>query len=148
MRTKVYDYVKEFKKKYPLSIMWRLKANSKVVDRFVNPDEKVIYAFAAQKSRGSLDIFSTAVIALTDKRIIIGRKRLLFGYFIDSITPDMFNDLKVLANIIWGKVYIDTAKEFVTLSNIDKSALDEIETAISAYMLEKKKLYPEKKNNK
>ncbi len=148
MRTKVYDYVKEFKKKYPLSIMWRLKANSKVVDRFVNPDEKVIYAFAAQKSRGSLDIFSTAVIALTDKRIIIGRKRLLFGYFIDSITPDMFNDLKVLANIIWGKVYIDTAKEFVTLSNIDKGALDEIETAISAYMLEKKKLYPNRNQDK
>ena len=71
----VYDYVKEFKHKYPMSIAWRIKANSKVVDKFVNPDEKVIYAFAAQKCHSSLDIFSTAVIALTDKRIIIGRKR-------------------------------------------------------------------------
>ncbi len=144
----VYELVKQFKKKHPLTIAWRLKANSKVVNKFVNPDEEVIYAFTAQKSKSSFDIFTTAVIALTDKRIIIGRKRLLFGYFVDSITPDMFNDLKVLASLIWGKVYIDTAKEFVTLSNIDKSALDEIETAISAYMLEKKKLYPEKKNNK
>ncbi len=139
---KVYDYVKEFKRNYPMTIAWRLKANSKVVDKFVNPDEKVMYAFVAQKSKSSFDVFSTAVIALTDKRIIIGRKRALFGYFVDSITPDMFNDLKVLASLIWGKVYIDTAKEFVTLSNIDKRSLDEIETNISSYMLEKKKLYP------
>lgn len=136
-----YSLVHEFKRKYPMTIAWRLSANSKIVDKYINPDEKLLYAFPAQKSRGSLDIFSTAIIALTDKRIIIGRKRVVFGYFVDSITPDMFNDLKVLSNMIWGKIYIDTAKEFVTLSNIDKRALDEIETAISSYMLEKKKLY-------
>ena len=137
----VYKKVREFKNKYPMTIAWRLKANSKVVEKHINPDEKVLYAFAAQKSHGSLDIFSTAVVVLTDKRILVGRKRLLFGYFLDGITPAMFNDLKVSASMFWGKIFIDTAKELITLSNIDKAALDEIETNISSYMLEKKKLY-------
>ena len=140
----VYKKVKEFKSKYPMTIAWRLKANSKIVEKYMNPDEHVIYAFAAQKSSSSLDVFSTAVVTLTNKRILIGRKRAVFGYFLDSITPDMFNDLKVLSSMIWGKIYIDTVKEFVTLSNLDKRALDEIETAISSYMMEAKKLYPSK----
>ena len=63
------------------------------------------------------------------------------GYFLDSITPDMFNDLKILSGIIWGKVYIDYVKEFVTLSNISKNALSEIETKISSFMMEQKKKY-------
>lgn len=138
----VYKRVKEFKKKHPMTVAWRLKANSKVVEKHINPDEEVLYAFAAQKSDSSLDVFSTAVVALTNKRILIGRKRAVFGYFLDSITPDMFNDLKVMSSMIWGKIYIDTVKEFITLSNIDKGALDEIETEISTYMMEAKKLYP------
>lgn len=144
--SEVYKRVKEFKQKYPMTVAWRLKLNSKVIERHLNPDEYVTYAFVAQKSASSLDVFSTAVVALTNKRILIGRKRLVFGYFLNSITPDMFNDLKVMSSMIWGKIYIDTVKEFITLSNIDKGALDEIETAITSYMMEAKKLYP--KNEK
>lgn len=144
----IYKRVKEFKKKYPMTVAWRLKANARVIEKHINPDEKVLYAFTAQKSHSSLDIFSTAVVVLTDKRILIGRKRLVFGYFLDGVTPDMFNDLKVMASLIWGKITIDTAKELITLSNIDKEALDEIETNISSYMLEKKKLYVEQKDKK
>ena len=65
----VYKRVKEFKEKFPMTVSWRLKQNSKVVERHLNPDEYIIYAFAAQKSVSSLDVFSTAVIALTNKRI-------------------------------------------------------------------------------
>ena len=113
----------------------------------MNPDEHVIYDFATQKSKSSLDIFSTAIVVLTNKRILIGRKRVVFGYFLDTVTPDMFNDLKVVSNILWGKVFVDTVKEFIVLSNIDKNALDEIETNISSYMLEEKKLYPNHQEN-
>ncbi len=143
----VYEKVKEFKTKYPMTVAWRLKANSKVVQKHMNPDEHVIYAFAAQKSKSSLDIFSTAIVVLTNKRILIGRKRVVFGYFLDTVTPDMFNDLKVMSNILWGKVFVDTVKELIILSNIDKNALDEIETNISSYMLEEKKLYPNRQEN-
>lgn len=137
----VYSLVKEFKKKYPMTVAHRLKQNSKIVEMHINPDEKVLYAFAAQKNNNPLDIVSTCVVALTDKRLLIGRNRVVVGYFLDSITPDLFNDLKVLSGVIWGKIHIDTAKEFVTLSNIDKKALPEIETAISSFMMEAKKNY-------
>ena len=134
----VYEQVLEFKRKYGMSVTWRLKSNAKVVEKHLNPDEKVLYVFAAQKNNNLFDIFSTAVIALTDKRLLLGRKRVVFGYFLDSITPDMFNDLKVLSGIIWGKIHIDTINEFVTLSNIDKAALPEIETMITSYMMKEK----------
>ena len=63
----------------------------------------------------------------------------MWGYFFTSITPDMFNDLKVETKLVWGKVYIDTIKEFVTLSNISKKALPEIETKITDFMIHEKK---------
>ena len=72
---------------------------------------------------------------LTNKRILIGRKRLFFGYFLTSVTPEMFNDFKVSNLIIWGKVYIDTVKEFITISDLQKKSLVEVETNFSEYVL-------------
>lgn len=135
----VYEQALEFKNKYGMTVAWRLKKNSSVIEKHLNSDEKVLYVFAAQKNNNPFDIISTAVVALTDKRLLIGRKRVLFGYFLDSITPDLYNDLKVLSGIIWGKIHIDTLNEYVTLSNISKSALPEIETKISSYMMDEKR---------
>jgi len=135
----VYQEAKKFKRKYPMTVAWRLRRNSKIIDKHLNPDEVVSYVFAAQKNNNPFDIVSTAVIAISNKRILIGRKRVIFGYFFDSITPDLFNDLKVLSGVIWGKVHIDTVKEYITLSNISKSALDEIETKITTFMMEEKR---------
>lgn len=143
MQTSIYDMVAEFKKKYPLTIGWRYKKNASVIEKHLNEGEYVQYAFIAQKNNNPLNILSSAVVALTNKRIIVGRKRVVIGYFLDSITPDMFNDLKVVGGLIWGKVYIDTIKEFITLSNISNDALAEIETKISSYMMEQKRLYSE-----
>ena len=144
MNNQVYKKVLEFKHRHPGTVAWRLRQNSSVVEWHLNPDEEVLYAFAAQKNDSSFDIFGTAVIAITNKRILIGRKRVVIGYFLNSITPDMFNDLKVHGGLIWGRIYIDTVKEFVTLSNISLSALDEIETNITEYMMEEKKKYKDK----
>lgn len=134
----VYEQAIKFKKKYPGTVAWRIKKHSKIVAKHLNPDEKLLYVFVAQKNDNPLDFFSTYVLALTDKRLLLGRKRLVFGYFLDSITPEMFNDLKVLASLVWGKIYIDTINEFVTLSNISKKALPEIETMITSYMMKEK----------
>lgn len=65
----------------------------------------------------------------------------MFGYFLTSITPDMFNDLKVVTRIFWGTVIIDTIKELVHISNISKKALPEIETNVTEYIMEEKKKY-------
>lgn len=137
----VYEKVKEFKDKYPMTVAWRLKKHCKIVDLHLNPDEEIVYAFAAQKNDNPFDIITSSVIALTNKRIVIAQKRMVFGYFFKSITPDMFNDLTVKMGLVWGKVYIDTVKEYVCLSNIQREALPEIETAITAYMMEEKKKY-------
>ncbi|MBQ6497649.1 MAG: PH domain-containing protein [Bacilli bacterium] len=137
----VYKRVRAFKRKYPLTVGWRLRQNSSVIDKHLNPGEKVLYAFIAQKNDNPVQFFESGVVALTNKRILIGRKRVIFGYFLDSITPDMFNDLKVKGGIIWGKVHIDTVKELITLSNIDITALPELETAVSSYMIQIKKKY-------
>lgn len=141
----VYRKALKFKRKYPLTIGWRLRLNSEIVERHLNPGERALYVFVAQKNDNPFNILGTAVVALTNKRILIGRKRVVIGYFLDSITPDMFNDLKVSGGIIWGKVYIDTIKEFVTLSNISNNALTEIETKVTAYMMRKKKISKLKK---
>lgn len=137
----VYELAANFKKKYPLTVGWRIKKNARIIEKHLNPGETVSYAFVAQKNENSYNIIGSAVIALTNERILIGRDRVVVGYFLDSITPDLFNDLKVSSGILWGKIYIDTVKEFVTLSNISKSALSEIETKISSFMINEKKKY-------
>lgn len=141
MASIVYEKVRQFKDKYPMTVAWRLKSHCKVIDMHLNPDEEVQYAFTAQKNDNPFDIITTAVIVLTNKRILIGQKRLLFGYFYTAVTPDMFNDLSLKMGIIWGKVYIDTIKEVIKLSNLQREALPEIETAITEYMMREKQKY-------
>lgn len=141
MASIVYEKVRQFKDKYPMTVAWRLKSHCKVIDMHLNPDEEVQYAFTAQKNDNPFDIITTAVVVLTNKRILIGQKRLLFGYFYTAVTPDMFNDLSLKMGIIWGKVYIDTIKEVIKLSNLQREALPEIETAITEYMMREKQKY-------
>lgn len=138
---KVYEKLLEFKKKYPMTISWRLKKHAKIIEHHLNPGEEVKYAFAAQKNNNPLDIITTYAVVLTNKRILLASKRILFGYFFTAITPDMFNDLTVKMGIVWGKVSIDTVKEEVILSNIQRDALDEIETNVTEYMMEEKQKY-------
>lgn len=137
----------EFKKKYPSTIAWRIRKNAKVISKHINPDEKVKYVFVGQKGPYFYDMITTNVVVLTDKRLLIGTKRVLFGYFYTSITPDLFNDLKIRAGIFWGKVIIDTVGELVIFSNISKNALDEIETNITENMMREKKKYENKGAN-
>ena len=136
-----YEKLKEFKRKYPSTVAWRLKKHAHIIDIHLNKGEEILYAFAAQKNDNMFDVVSTHAVVLTNKRLILGTKRLLFGYFFTSITPDMFNDLTIKTNIIWGKVIIDTIKEKIILSNIDPNALPEIEENVSNVMMEEKKKY-------
>lgn len=137
----VYEQLKNFKNKYPMTVAWRLKQHAKIIEKHLNPGEEIQYAFVAQKNDNPLDIITTFAVVLTNKRILLGEKRLLFGYFFTAITPDMFNDLQIKMGIIWGKVCIDTVKEVVTLSNIQREALPEIETRITEYMMAEKQKY-------
>ncbi len=147
-----YKLVRKFKNKYPLTIAWRLRQHSEVIQEHMNPGEKILYVFAGQKNDSPLDIVNTNIVALTDKRIMVATKRLVFGYFFKSITPDMYNDLTVNKGMRFGTVVIDTIKEVIKITNIDPAALNEIETNITEIMLKQKKELArrerEKKNEK
>lgn len=139
---KVYDQVCMFKAKYPGTITWwRLRKHSKVVESHMNPGEEPIYSFAGQKNNDVFDVFSTCVVCVTNQRILIGQDHILTGYTLTSITPDLFNDLKAYSGILFGKITIDTVKEEVVLTNLDKKCLPEIETAVTSQMMEEKKKY-------
>jgi hypothetical protein len=137
----VYDSLVKFQKKNPGSVAWRVKKHCEVIEKHLNPGEEVVFTFAGQKNDAFYDVFRTSVVVLTNKRILIGRKRLLWGYFLSSITPDLYNDLLVYQGLIWGKIVIDTVKEEVTISNLSKKGLADIETNITEMMMREKMKY-------
>ena len=143
-----YIFMKEFIKKFPMTVAWRIKSHCKIVDKHLNPNEEILYMFAGQKNDNSINIFNTYVVVFTNKRIIVCTKRVLFGYFFKTITPDMYNDLTVYRGLIWGRIVLDTVKEIVTITNIDVHALDDIETNITDIMLMHKKNYGIVRNSK
>lgn len=142
-----YTKLIEFKNKYSGGIAWRLKKHAQVIDDYLNPKEEVIYAFCGQKNEKFTEFFNTFAIVLTNKRLLLGHKRLLWGSFLYSITPDLYNDMEVYKGLLWGKITIDTVKEKVIITNLPKKSLDEIETNISEFMMEAKKKYEKEKSN-
>ena len=78
----VYQQLKAFKNKYPMTIAWRLKKHAKVAEKHLNPGEKILYAFAAQKNDNPFDIITTYAVLITNKRILLASKRMIFGYFL------------------------------------------------------------------
>ena len=79
---KVYKMVSRFKKKYPWTIVFRLRRHADVVEHILDKDEEVYYTFCGQRNDTHTMLFDSCVVALTNKRIIIGEKRLLFGYYL------------------------------------------------------------------
>ena len=144
----VYKAALRFKKKYPGTIAWRIKRHADVIEQHLNPDEEVKYVFVGQRNNEFYDIITSGIFVITNKRIMVASKRVLFGYFLFSITPDMFNDLTVVSGLIWGKVIIDTIKEKVYVSNLSKRSLDEIETMVTEYMMKEKKKFAEREQEK
>ena len=127
----VYEKVLEFKNKFPGTVAWRLKKHCEVIEGYINPDEYVLYAFCGQKNEKWYDLFTSCVIVLTNKRLLIGQKRVVFGSIYTQITPDLYNDMRIYRGLLFGKITIDTVKEVVTISNLSKSSLDDIETFIN-----------------
>ncbi len=144
----VYERVVAFKRKFPGSVTWRLAKHCDVIEKHINPNEQILFAFGGQLNENRFQFFDTAVVCLTSERIIIGHKRLFYGYNFITVTPDMYNDLTVEAGLIWGTIIIDTVKEKITISNLAKKSLPEIETFITMFMEEAKKQYPARENHK
>lgn len=142
----VYPRVLRFKRKYPMTIVFRLRKHAAVVDSILDKDEKVLYAFCGQRNDDNRFLFDSCVVALTNKRIIVGEKR-IFGYYIINVRAELFNDLKIRAGLFFGHVEIDTVKENIHISNLDKKSLDEIETMIHRIINDNKKRISEENKN-
>lgn len=147
---RIQGRLEKFLDKYPLTLAWRIKKHAKILETHVNPDEDVLYAFCGQKKLFGKNFLSygTYCAVITTDRLLLASKNLFVGYQLISITPDMFNDLSVKSGLIWGSISIDTIKELVIFSYLQNKALPEIETAISQYMMKKKKEYKEVRTNK
>ena len=137
----IYEMIKKFKNVHPGGIAWRVNKHCRVIEEHLNPGEKVLYAFCGQKNDKWYDIFMSCVVALTNKRILIAQDRVVWGYFLSSVTPDLYNDLLVYHGLIFGKIVIDTVKEVITITDLPNSALTEIETNITEFMMAEKRKY-------
>lgn len=144
MGTSVYESCKSFLKKFPMTIAWRIKKHSSIIQKHINDDEVVLYSFAGQKNSNFLQPFFTAVIVFTNKRMLLGKKRFFGRSEYSSITPDMLNDFEIRTNILYGSVEIDTVKENFSINCLDKRSLSQIEDALSKYMVNEKLKYLEK----
>jgi hypothetical protein len=139
-----YEKVKAFKDNFPGTVTWRLKRHCNVIDKHLNPNEELLYAFAGQLNDNAFKIFDTCVVAVTTERLIVAQNFLWPGYKFISITPDMYNDCTIKSGIIWGTIGIDTIKETVYVSNIAKRSMPQIETIVTTFMQEMKKAYPDR----
>lgn len=144
MNQSVYESCKDFLKKYPRTVAWHVKRHSSVVESHLNDDEVVLFTFTGQKDAGLSTPFYTTIVVLTNKRMLLGRKRYLGRYYYSSITPDMLNDFEIRANIMYGTVEIDTVKEVFRINCLDKRSLPKIEDALSKYLVDEKLKYLKK----
>ncbi len=146
---KVVNLAHKFTSKYGLTLAFRISKHAGIIERHLDTDEKVLYVFAGRKTDDSDHKPKSAVVAITDKRIVIGRCGLFnMSYSLNSITPDLYNDLKVTSGLIFGGVIIDTVKETIVISSIDKNALPEVENNITKNMIELKKEYSKEEKDK
>lgn len=144
---KSYELLMEWKKKYPKTVTWwRLRKHCDVIDKHLNPGEEVKYILAGQLDDNAFSFFNTGVMAITNERLIIAQNRLIVGYLFSSITPDLYNDLQVSTGLFWGTLTVDTVKEKIFISDLDKRCLPEVETSISMFMQESKKKYLKREN--
>ena len=97
----VYKSCLDFKRKYPSTIAWRIKKHANVIQSYLDDDEVVLYSFVGQKNTHFYEIFFTTAIVLTNKRMLLGRKRFIGEYYA-AITPDMLNDFEIKKKSFMG----------------------------------------------
>ena len=148
MNSRVYTLAKRFRSKYFGTICFRLGAHCRVIANHLNPDEKLYYVFCGQKGGLNKEFFNSCVIALTNERIMVATKRVLWGYFLTNVKPELYNDLKVESGFLFGRILIDTVKEKIAISNLSKASLREVETAITTYSNKYKNKKFDKKEEK
>ena len=136
-----YSKAQAFKNKYFPTIAFRLKKHASIVDKHLHSEEKIDYVFCGQKGKAPLLFNKSCVVAITNERLIIGQKRLLWGYFFTTVTPDVYNDFKIFNGMIWSDILIDTLDEEVFITKLAPDGAIEVQKHITKFMMEEKKKY-------
>jgi hypothetical protein len=122
----IYEKALEFKNRYPGTFGYRLKKHAKVIEDNLLEGEKVTNVYC-----GSLGTFDTAILAITNKRIILGHKKLFFGSKCVSINNDKICSVNAYNGMIWGKVIISSlSDDYFALYHLGKKASTKIQEGI------------------
>ena len=64
MNNQVYKKVLEFKHRHPATVAWRLKQNSSVIEKHLNPDEEVLLTQKTYREKICYCILSAVLAVL------------------------------------------------------------------------------------
>lgn len=141
-----YEQAKEFKNKFPFTIAFRIKKHAEVIDKHLHDGEKTSYVFCGQKGKASLFFNKSCVVAITNERLVVGQKRLFWGYFFTTVTPDVYNDFKIFNGMLWSEILVDTLDEEVHITKINPNGAIDVQKHITKFMMEEKKKYAKENN--
>ncbi len=129
--SRVYKRVKAFKTKYPKTVAFRLEKHSKVAEKVLDKDERILYAFASGRK--------TYVYIFTDKKFIRARKNILWGDYIDTFNYGMLKgpnispleNIEISKGLIWNNLQIDWFNDnWCLVKGLDPSSVNEITNSI------------------
>ena len=129
----VYEKARDFKNKYPGTIAFRLNKHAKVIEDNLLEGEKVIHVYCGLNYQNE-----TIIVAVTDKRVIVGHKNIFFGSFCYSIDKSKICEVYASQGVMWGYVRMSTLTDtFVRLYYLDLSSPSKIkEEVIKSTVLE------------
>lgn len=114
------------------------KRHFKVIEQQLNSDEEVLYVFVGFFAFISMSKHSYLwAIAITDKRIIAGRKK-LFGESVRIVLTKHLNDISKTTKMSFGIINIDTIKETMNIATVKKQS-DKIFNSLNEILFADKK---------
>jgi hypothetical protein len=104
----VYEKILRFKNKYPSTFALRLKKHAEVAEKSLMKGEKVYEAYCACNEN-----FRSYAIVITDKRIILAHKNLMFGYHVESISKDKIYKIDNEQGFKWSEISLNSLTETI-----------------------------------
>ena len=123
----IYEKAMKFKSKYSGSISFRLKEHSKFAEKYLVDGEKVLHVYC-----GCRDFFHTRVLVITDKRVMVAHKNLLFGGYCSSIDKNEICEIGTHKGIIWNEITLSTLTDlFCYIGKLTSSAAAQMKEEIT-----------------
>lgn len=134
MRNIIYEKVMEFKNKFSGVPATRLERHAEVAMKSLAEGENVLHVYC-----GLDEFYRTQIVVVTDRRVIVARKKLLFGSRISSIDRDKVCNIHNRRSLLWNDIFFNTLTEnFAYLHMLGDDATTEILKGFVSDKAEKK----------